>query len=100
MTAKEILSNSLEYITEEQAELLNKLTRLSNMDKTKIMSIYMTDDQVNKIDAALPQNYVNKIQELIPSWSTRLNVYDYSQKSFGEVHNIAEGLFYHILKTF
>lgn len=96
MTQIEKLKNNLEYMTEEQAELLNKLIQLDEMTKTEMLHIYLKPEQVNKIDFSIPQNYFDQIPG--NKWPY---VWDYNESpNFGQLHSIPEKLFWHIKKTF
>lgn len=96
MTQKEQLKNNLEYLTEEQSELINKLIRLDDMSKTEMLNIYLTPEQVNKIDFGIPQDIFDEITG--NKWPY---VWDYNEaRIFGQLHSIAEKLFWHIKKTF
>ena len=88
------------WISEEQAKLINQLLNSPHMSFRERMSIYMTEEELSKIDTAYPQEYANKIREVLPNWQGYFNVYDYRTSMFGEMHNVAEGLVTHIVKVF
>ena len=90
------INQYLELYSQEQLDLIEKLIKIYSqgcIGKGTIMDLVYTREQRNKIDSALPRNYVNKIQELLPSFNTFSHVYNYNNpNSFGAMDNIFEAL--------
>ena len=73
----------------KSGEWLNKedLLKLSGYDTSKTY------------DTAYPQPYADKIREIMPDFNQGCWIYDYSEKSFGELVNVYNLFAKHVLKT-
>ena len=90
------INQYLELYSQEQLDLIEKIIKIYSqgcIGKGTIMDLIYTREQRNKIDSALPQDYVNRIQELLPSFKTFSHVYNYNEpNSYGTINNIFEDL--------
>ena len=89
--SKENLINTLEYLNEEQSELLLEIINTFSspiLSKSDLMKI--SDSDKGSVDSALPMNYTNAIQEIHPNFKTMFHVYDYNTETYGELKNVAE----------
>lgn len=91
----ENINRYLKVYSQEQLDLIEKVIQIYSqgcIGKGNIMDLVYTREQRNKIDSALPQDYVNRIQELLPSFNTFSHVYNYNEHNFGAMDNIFEAL--------
>ena len=82
----------IKHMTDEQQEVLVKFldtVRSDVMSKGDLMQLL---DNREKIDSAMPIDYVRKVQELVPSFETWAHGYSYINNSFGQVINIPQEL--------
>ena len=80
--------NTIELLLETYAQPI--------VSKGDIMKLSLTATENNKCDSALPFDYVKRIQEVLPNFSTMSYVYDYSNNTFGEMRNIFESMHKHL----
>ena len=100
--SKELLLKAIanSHIDEPKAKLILDLLNIEN-SKHGIMKFCFTEEEIRKIDTAYPQDYADRVRELLPNWNGIFNVYDYNKaRVFGEFKNIAEAMVTKILRTF
>lgn len=102
ITDKERLLDRVEHLTDAQCEKLNEIIGLMTrgyISKGDIMKL-ADIKQEGKIDTALPIDYVRKVQEVYPQFSTMFHVMDYREESYGSLTNIAEAFVLNLSKMF
>jgi hypothetical protein len=101
-TRKEI-DKFLDVYSEEQLKTILEIMRTfvnGGWNKSDIMDIVYTKEENNKIDSALPCDYVKAIQEVYPQFNWIFNVYNYNEpNSMGAMDNIAEKFIKHLANT-
>jgi len=94
------LKELVDLLDEDQSDFIYKLiTLMSNkFEATKSNLSELSGLETNKIDTAIPLNYVRLVQELHPNFDTFFHVYDYSENIYGEFKNVAEALVRKLIK--
>ena len=99
MSKEESLKNINRYLklySQEQLDLIETIIETYSsgcISKGKIMEIVYTREERNKCDSALPQDYVTRVQELLPCFNTFNYVYNYNEPhTYGAMDNIFEAL--------
>lgn len=90
------INHYLDLYSQEQLDLIESIITTyahGMIDKGKIMDIVYTSEERNKIDSALPHDYVMAVRELLPSFDTFNYVYNYNEPNrHGAIDNIFEAL--------
>ena len=73
-------------------ELLLETYSSTFIGKGNIMELVLSDKERNKVDSALPHDYVKQVKKILPCFNTFNYVMDYNNSSFGEILNITEAL--------
>lgn len=96
MSATKVRINEfLDVYTDEQNEFLLSLIEMfsgNGIGKGQIMKLAYPPGTSGQVDSALPQEAVNQIQIMMPSFNPYSYVTDYTEKSFGEIVNLHEKL--------
>lgn len=97
------LEEIIPMLTDEQCELLYKIANGNIMgDKRKMLAVAgYTDNELSKVDTAVPQTYSDKVRELVPTWNGSYHVYDYNPPyTWGMFKNVAELFVTKLCNTF
>ena len=103
MTNKEKLIDTVNYLSEEQAQFIDKLINtVSNhiVGKDRLMELTYSKEQISKMDTAYPIGLMNIAkQNGIPfdSWNY---VFDYNDNTSGQLKNISADLLIKVIETF
>jgi len=90
-TAKEkLLYTITEHLTEEQCQYLYKVLATFSFGFWSKRELAQLTDLGPNFDNAMPQGLCDQMRELNPNFQTWANVYDYNEKSFGELKNLCE----------
>lgn len=90
-TSKEKLLYAIsEHMTEDQCSYLYKLVATFSFGYWSKSELIQLTDLGPNFDTALPQSLCDSMRELNPNFQTWANVFDYNDKSFGELKNICE----------
>jgi hypothetical protein len=93
---QENINSYLSLYSEEQLQFIFNLISLyanGMVGKGEIMNLVYAEEERRKIDSALPQDYVNRIQEILPSFDTFFHVFNYNEPhTFGAMDNILEAM--------
>lgn len=103
MTELELLQQHIanNWISEEQAKLINQLTNLHFGGKGEIMEICVSEEDRRKMDTAYPSPYADEIRKILPTWKGHYNAFSYvNNRIYGEMTNIAELFTEHVINTF
>jgi hypothetical protein len=73
-------------------ELLLETYSAGSIGKGNIMNLVLSEEEKNKVDSALPHDYVKHIKEVFHGFNTFNYIMDYNKNSLGEVLNITEAL--------
>lgn len=99
MSKQKTLENINRYLklySQEQLDLIEKIiVTYSNgmVGKGEIMKMVFTPEQKNKMDSALPHDYVMRVKKLLPCFDTFAYVYDYNEPTpYGAMKHIFEAL--------
>ena len=94
------LQTYLHYLNSEQKEYLLLIikTFTKGMVGTRDL-IKLSDIDGDKVDTALPIDYVRRIEEILPDFKTYYNCINY-ESGWGKMDNIAEAIILKLHKTF
>ena len=91
-TENDKLKSTIDYLSEDQSKYLRAMLNvfcLSNINKLDVLNL-ATNSDTNKIDTAIPLDYQRSIENILPSFASRFNVFDYRTNGCGEMLNVAE----------
>ena len=86
-TNKEKLMENIEYLSEDQAGLINNMLNLSRFNSSREI-IKAFSIEIGTFDSAYPQPYADRIREIWPGFNAGNYIFDYSENSWGELKNI------------
>ena len=98
ITKKDMLIAHLDYATDKQIDFIIELLSMNEYPNKKDLLNLGGFDTSKTFDTATPIDYYRKIQELYPNFVNGNMIYDYSQKSFGEMLNANDLIVHRILK--
>ena len=84
---KKVIIEHLEYMTEDQINLIYDIIQLSN-NCNKDDLVKFSKKEVGAYDTAYPSPYMDEIQKIYPRVREGSFIYDYTDAKFGELVNI------------
>ena len=85
---KNDIIDSLEYLSENQLQYISDLLKTKGYTtKTDLLKL-SGFDMSKTFDTAYPIDYFRRIEEIFPKIQDGNLIYDYSEKSFGELVNV------------
>jgi len=94
MNTKQKLIEAIDYFDENQVELIYKLLNVLSQEivsKGDLMKLAFENEELRKIDSAIPMDYVETIREIHPNFNTQHHAFSYID-SYGELVNVSEKL--------
>lgn len=89
------INQYLEVYSQEQLQLLYdviKTTSNTVVNKNDICKLVYNENEFQRIDSALPHEYIKIIKEVMPNFESFHYVYDYNKEPFGTLSNVSEML--------
>ncbi len=96
---KELVLN-LNYQSEEMVQLLIDISEFKQFaNKRDLLKFAVKDESKMNYDTAYPQPYADSIREIYPNFNKGNFIFDYTEKTFGELVNINDLVVNRILQT-
>ena len=96
----EELVETLNYQSEEQIQLLIDIANFRQFaNKKDLIKFAVKDESKMNYDTAYPQPYADSIREIYPNFVKGNFIFDYTEKTFGELVNINDLVVNRILNT-
>lgn len=95
----ERLRENIEYLTEEQAKMLNDILELRSTSSKKDLLKVGGYDTSKTYDTAYPIGVANHIKQVYPRFYDGCYIYDYSQERHGELANVNDMIVNRLLKV-
>lgn len=100
-----LLQTVQEHLNETECaflyELINLIKSQGFLSKKDLASFAYTKKETDKMDSALPCEYVKRIQEILPNFNTFYHMFDYNtQRAFGEMNHVGEKFIEKLIQTF
>lgn len=90
-----------DVIKDEEIEVIHFLLNTGLNDKREMLKFAgYSDKEQKQIDTATPIDYTRKIKEIYPNFKPMNCVFDYNEKSFGELINVVDLVGQKIIKVF
>lgn len=99
MKELEKLKENIEYLSEDQAKMLNDILTLRSYSSKRALLEVGGYDTSKTYDTAYPIGVADHIKQVYPRFYDGCYIYDYSQERHGELVNINDMIVKRLLKV-